>query len=43
MSGKEDLDLYLSATTDIYEDIYKFGLTSVDNELEEIILQTNGK
>ena len=25
MSNKKGLDLYLSATTDVFEDVYKFG------------------
>lgn len=41
MSVKDGLDLYLSSTTDIYEDIYKFGFNSKDDEIENIITKIN--
>ena len=37
MSNKEGLDLYLSSTTDIFEDVYRFGCGNLDIEIEKII------
>jgi len=37
MSNKQGLDLYLSATTDIFEDVYKFGHNSKSHALEKYI------
>ena len=37
MSNKEGLDLYLSSTTDIFEDIYRFGVDNLDSEVEKVI------
>jgi glycosyltransferase involved in cell wall biosynthesis len=41
LSNKSGLNLYLSATTDIYEDIYRFGNSNLDNELESLINKVN--
>lgn len=37
MSGKSGLDFYLSATTDMFEDVYKFEENSILNEMSEFI------
>ena len=41
MSSKDGLELYLSSTTDIYEDIYKFGSHNLDEQIESIISKIN--
>ena len=43
MTNKEGLDLKLSSTTDIYEDINRFGLHGLDDEIESIIQKINKK
>ena len=37
MSNKKGLDLYLSATTDVFEDVYKFGHNNKSHTLEKFI------
>lgn len=39
MSSKDDFDLYLSSTNDIFEDFYRFGVQSTDEEIKKNILQ----
>jgi asparagine synthase (glutamine-hydrolysing) len=43
MSSKDGLDLYLSSTTDIFEDIYRFGISNQNNKINEIINNINEK
>jgi asparagine synthase (glutamine-hydrolysing) len=43
MSSKNGLDQYLSSTTDIYEDIYKFGLNNEDQKIEKVISKIEGR
>jgi asparagine synthase (glutamine-hydrolysing) len=40
MTNKTGLDLYLSATTDIYEDVYKFQEDPITKELSIFIMST---
>lgn len=40
MSNKEKLDLYLSATTDVFEDVYEFKDTSQLNKLKRFVEET---
>lgn len=40
MSSKDDLDLYLSATSNIYEDIYKFEGNHILNSMNDFIKNT---
>ena len=37
MAGKEGLDFYLSATSDIFEDEYSFGKNSINESMESFI------
>ena len=37
LSNKDGLDQYLSSTTDIFEDIYRFGVANLDKRMEEEI------
>ena len=43
MSSKEGLDQYLSSSTDIYEDIYRFGHGNLDKEMQNTIQEVNKK
>jgi len=43
MSNKDGLSQYLSATTDIYEDVYTFGVSNIDLEIESMIYRVNNE
>ena len=43
MSSKNDLDLYLSSTNDIFEDFYRFGVKNINSRILEVIIETKDK
>lgn len=43
MADKSGLDFYFSATTDIFEDVYKFGENRIFKEMSEFINKVNQK
>ena len=43
MSSKDDLDLYLSSTNDIFEDFYRFGIRNENSKIENVIHQIQSK
>ena len=43
MANKDGLDQYLSSRTDIFEDIYRFGVDNIDSEVEKIIDEVNNE
>jgi asparagine synthase (glutamine-hydrolysing) len=43
MANKQGLDQYLSSSTDIFEDIYRFGHSNLDKGIEDAIQEVNNK